>query len=230
MSVMLEHPDLKEASTRSLVAVAAIMVASALAFTLATAPLAKLLGEHAAALPAAFHGLAAFLFLFIGTMHLKRLRGVLAGLILATLIPTLGATTPCVSPVTPPSAMTPSLGPRPPYTIHGLLTLVSANLRQTGSACAGQGGYADIQAGKLVTVTDVLGKVIGVGQLGTGRPGAASGAAHHRACDFEFTVGGIPEVAVYDIRIEERGTLEYSLAEMRQLRPRCGPPWIGPER
>ena len=35
MSVMLEHPDLKEASTRSLVAVVVIMIASALAFTLA---------------------------------------------------------------------------------------------------------------------------------------------------------------------------------------------------
>jgi len=70
MSVMLEHPDLKEASTRSLVAVVAIMVASALAFTLATAPFAKLLGEHAGAVPAAFHGLAAFLFLFIGTIGL----------------------------------------------------------------------------------------------------------------------------------------------------------------
>jgi hypothetical protein len=70
MSVTLEHPDLQEASTRSLVAVVAIMVASALAFTLATAPLAKLLGEHAGAVPAAFHGLAAFLFLFIGTIGL----------------------------------------------------------------------------------------------------------------------------------------------------------------
>ena len=70
MSVMLEHEELREASTRSLVAVVAIMIASAAAFTLATAPFAKLLGEHAGAVPAAFHGLAAFLFLFIGTIGL----------------------------------------------------------------------------------------------------------------------------------------------------------------
>jgi hypothetical protein len=70
MSVMLEHEDLKEASTRSLVAVMAIMIVSAVGFTLATAPFAKLLGEHAGAVPAAFHGLAAFLFLFIGTIGL----------------------------------------------------------------------------------------------------------------------------------------------------------------
>jgi hypothetical protein len=70
MSVMLEREELREASTRSLVAVVAIMIASAVAFTLATAPFAKLLGEHAGAVPAAFHGLAAFLFLFIGTIGL----------------------------------------------------------------------------------------------------------------------------------------------------------------
>jgi hypothetical protein len=70
MSVMLEREELKEASTLSLVAVVAIMIVSAIAFTLATAPFAKLLGEHAGAVPAAFHGLAAFLFLFIGTIGL----------------------------------------------------------------------------------------------------------------------------------------------------------------
>jgi len=70
MSTMPEHPDLREASTRSLVAVVVVMVASALGFTLATAPFAKLLGEHAGAVPAAFHGLAAFLYLFIGAIGL----------------------------------------------------------------------------------------------------------------------------------------------------------------
>jgi len=70
MSVMLDPHDLKEASTRSLVAVVVVMVVSALGFTLVTAPFAKLLGEHAGAVPAAFHGLAAFLFLFMGTIGL----------------------------------------------------------------------------------------------------------------------------------------------------------------
>ena len=149
-------------------------------------------------------------------MYLKRLWGILGALILTPLIPTSGATTLRVSPVMPPSDMTPSLTPRPPYIIHGLLTLVSANLRQAGSACAGQGGYADIQAGKPVTITDATGKVIGMGQLSTGRLGVVSGVAQDRTCDFEFTVRGIPEVAVYGIRLEERGTLQYSLSEMKQ--------------
>jgi hypothetical protein len=70
MSITSEHHDLTEASARSLVAVMLVMIASALGFTLATAPFAKLLGEHAGAVPAAFHGLAAFLYLFMGTIGL----------------------------------------------------------------------------------------------------------------------------------------------------------------
>lgn len=70
MSVMHETPDTKEASTASLVAVVAILIGSALIFTLATAPFAKLLGAGAGALPAAFHGLAALLYLFVGAVGL----------------------------------------------------------------------------------------------------------------------------------------------------------------
>jgi len=70
MSVMHEVHDVREASTRSLVSVVVIMVGSALAFTLLTAPFTKLLGAGAGAIPAAFHGMAAFLYLFVGTIGL----------------------------------------------------------------------------------------------------------------------------------------------------------------
>jgi hypothetical protein len=70
MSVMHEAHDAREASTRSLVAVVLVMIASALAFTLMTAPFTKLLGAGAGAVPAAIHGMAAFLYLFIGTIGL----------------------------------------------------------------------------------------------------------------------------------------------------------------
>jgi hypothetical protein len=65
-----ETEDPSEASTRSLVAVVGVLVASAAGFTLATAPFAKLLGSGAGALAAAFHGVAAILFLFVGTIGL----------------------------------------------------------------------------------------------------------------------------------------------------------------
>jgi hypothetical protein len=59
-----------EASTRSLVAVAVLMIGSALGFTLMTGPFTHLLGAGAGAVPAAVHGLTAFLYLFVGTIGL----------------------------------------------------------------------------------------------------------------------------------------------------------------
>ena len=70
MSVLYEPLETREASTRSLVAVVALMIGSALGFTLLTAPVTKLLGANAGAIPSAFHGLAAFLYLFVGTIGL----------------------------------------------------------------------------------------------------------------------------------------------------------------
>jgi hypothetical protein len=70
MSVLHEPHEMREASTRSLVAVVAVMIGSALGFTLLTSPVAALLGPHAGAIPAAFHGMAAFLYLFVGTIGL----------------------------------------------------------------------------------------------------------------------------------------------------------------
>jgi hypothetical protein len=59
-----------EASARSLGWVVALMIGSALGVTLMTAPVTRLLGAGAGAVPAAFHGLAAFLYLFVGTIGL----------------------------------------------------------------------------------------------------------------------------------------------------------------
>jgi hypothetical protein len=70
MSTFQDTHEMREASTGSLVAVVAIMIASALVFTLMTAPFAKLLGPGGGALPAALHGLMAFLYLFVGTIGL----------------------------------------------------------------------------------------------------------------------------------------------------------------
>ena len=70
MSVMPGHHDTREASTVSLVAVAVILIVSAFGFTAMTAPITNLLGAGGGAVPAAFHGLAAFLYLFVGTIGL----------------------------------------------------------------------------------------------------------------------------------------------------------------
>lgn len=70
MSVLHEVHDVREASPRSLLFVVVIMVGSALAFTLLTAPFTTLLGGGAGAVAAAFHGVAAFVYLFVGTIGL----------------------------------------------------------------------------------------------------------------------------------------------------------------
>src|ERR1043166_9512054 len=61
---------MREASTRSLVAVVVVMIGSALGFSLMTAPFTKQLGAGAGAVPAAIHGVVAFLYLFVGTIGL----------------------------------------------------------------------------------------------------------------------------------------------------------------
>jgi hypothetical protein len=60
--------DTREASTRSLAAVVAILIAAALAFTALTSPVTRLVGAGSGAVAAAFHGMAALLFLFVGTV------------------------------------------------------------------------------------------------------------------------------------------------------------------
>lgn len=66
-----EHvEERQEASTASLALVVGILIGTALAFVLATAPFSALLGGSQAAVPATFHGLAAFLYLFVGTIGL----------------------------------------------------------------------------------------------------------------------------------------------------------------
>jgi hypothetical protein len=61
---------MREASTRSLVAVVALMIAAALGFTLLTAPFTKLLGADAGAVASAFHAVTAFLYLLVSTIAL----------------------------------------------------------------------------------------------------------------------------------------------------------------
>ncbi len=62
--------DRREASTASLAMVAGILIGTALVFILLTAPATALLGQSPGALVSVFHGLAAFLYLIVGTIGL----------------------------------------------------------------------------------------------------------------------------------------------------------------
>ena len=145
-----------------------------------------------------------------------------AATVLAALISTATAAAPSTVPsVIRSPEITPSLTPRAPYTISGRLSLVAANLQQAGSTCTGQDKYASIQAGAPITITDGTGRVLGVGHLAVGhlvvgQRRRTGDSATGGACDFEFVIGGIPEVEVYGINLERHGSLQYSLTEMKQ--------------
>jgi hypothetical protein len=150
-------------------------------------------------------------------VSMKRPHGVLVATILGILVPISAETrTPSIPPLEPPAGMTPSLTPRPPYTIRGRLTLITAKLSQIGSICAGEGSYVDIQAGKRLTITDATGRIIGTATLGKGHRATTGEAAQDVGCEFEFQVGGLPQVEVYSIELARRGTLQYSFAEMER--------------
>jgi hypothetical protein len=138
-------------------------------------------------------------------------------LVLATLVSTAAAaaTSGASSAVRPPG-MTPSLTPHAPYTVSGRLSLISENRRQSGSECMEQDNDASIQAGAPITITDATGRVLGVGHLATGHPRLTGDSAPGGTCDLEFVVGGIPEVEWYRIGLGQHGSLQYSLAEMKQ--------------
>jgi hypothetical protein len=138
---------------------------------------------------------------------------VILGFLLSTAA--TGATSP-VSTAPRRPGMTPSLTSHAPYTISGRLSLISANLLEAGSGCTGQGNYASIHGGAPITVTDASGRVIGVGHLAMGQRRLTDGSPAADRCDFEFVVGGLPEVEVYGIHLERHGSLQYTLTEMKR--------------
>lgn len=103
------------------------------------------------------------------------------------------------------------------HTITGTLTLGdgsdpnSNNFYSKGSGnCSGQSGYDDITQGAQVTVTDGGGNVLATSSLGLGdQIGSGFGS-----CRFSFTLTGVPDAAFYGVTISDRGTLNYSRAQM----------------
>ena len=121
-----------------------------------------------------------------------------------------------------PSGTASSAPPPPPprpdakalHTIHGTMTLIDTKIEAEGGfGCRGSGGFSDIAAGKQVTVTDATSKVIGVGTFGPGQPGRD---VPNVVCVFEFSIPNLPGVEFYGIEAQRRGTLHYSLEEMKR--------------
>ena len=98
------------------------------------------------------------------------------------------------------------------HTLAGTMELTDSDgYSVTGyNACAGNGGYDDIDMGALVVVRDASGQTIATSDLGWGRE-------RDGACRFDFEVPDVPKADFYEIEISHRGGLSYSYDEMEAL-------------
>lgn len=95
----------------------------------------------------------------------------------------------------------------PKHEISGTFTLTDTGNLFVNS-CSGSGGYSDIRLGTNVVLKDGDGKLLSTGSLG---PGVGTGSQ----CLFEYSLLGVPEVPFYTIEVGKRGSLSYSLADMK---------------
>ena len=77
-----------------------------------------------------------------------------------------------------------------------------------GLACAGTGGYDDIEAGLEVTVRDANDTIIGDAAL-------SEGSALADGCSFDFKVSSLPRTTFYKVKVGNRGEQNFSFDEMK---------------
>jgi hypothetical protein len=112
----------------------------------------------------------------------------------------------------------------PRHTITGTLTLIDSSVGNTifgpfaldSTSCAGGGGYSDVGPGKDVVLKDGEGKTLAVGRLGSGiRKDDLGTSPRTYRCLFSFALEDVPEVPFYAVDLGRRGTVTYSLTDMR---------------
>lgn len=100
-------------------------------------------------------------------------------------------------------------------TINGTLHLVDPDAAWTyGQPCTGEGGFADVQAGAVVTVSNKAGTVVATGRLDAGSYRGDINRGF--SCDFAFTVSGVPDSDLYTIQVGRRGGLAFTADEVGQ--------------
>ncbi|HTY35405.1 helix-turn-helix transcriptional regulator [Mycobacterium sp.] len=107
------------------------------------------------------------------------------------------------------------------FTVSGDLTV--ADVPAMDSSCFPSGGYADIEIGAQVTISDANGVTVALGQLQAGTP-AASSLPSRTDCMFAFTVPGVPAgKGFYGIEVSHRGVIRYAEADItRPVRLKLG--------
>lgn len=80
---------------------------------------------------------------------------------------------------------------------------------KAGSACTGDDGYQDMQAGAQVVIRDSSGEQIGLGQLAEGTLPENFREAY--TCRFEFAVEDVPDMgdSLYTVEVASRGEITF---------------------
>lgn len=92
----------------------------------------------------------------------------------------------------------------PNMTVTGTVTLELDDMTNSGTACWGKRGYADLKAGAPVVVTDAAGKTVGMGALDSGKE--VSGQ-----CILSFKVKDVPKGSdFYGVAVSHRGVVQFS--------------------
>jgi hypothetical protein len=127
--------------------------------------------------------------------------------------PSATTTSPTTS-ATPAPATSTTTTPTP-FTVLGSIVLTSASIfgaEEMGSPCAGSSGMSDIRAGAAVTVTDETGKVVGLGELSSGKTTQV-----RIECTFDFIVYKVPPGhGFYGVEVSHRGVVRFAEAKLRE--------------
>lgn len=98
-------------------------------------------------------------------------------------------------------------------TLTGSFTLIDSDILRTSEGCSGTGGYSDVHAGMQVVIKNEKGEILALGELGPDRnPGQYSEVS----CVFPFVVKDIPRADFYEIEVGKRGSLKYSIEDLRK--------------
>lgn len=108
----------------------------------------------------------------------------------------------------PASVVVPAAAPPATTTVTGTLTLDDDETAQND--CVGEGGYADIEPGATVILTDESGKILGSSSLGV-----SSATSSGLSCVFPFTIADVPtDAAQYAVEVTHRGKVVNSRQDL----------------
>lgn len=105
--------------------------------------------------------------------------------------------------------------PKKFYSFSGSMRLTNIHFNEVRDMVNGVGGYSDLADGQVV-VGDGDGKTIGVGRLKDFKMEKA-GSDYIVNVTQSFTVGPLPKLAFYELKIGSRNPLSYSFDKLENL-------------